>query len=200
MDARILRLNLAGQPLEWLSWQECACLYARNLVVWTLGGIVKKAYGGHSRISGEQSSIELPAIIACDGRRLAPIRHIPPLTNPALFYRDGCRCLYCGKTFPFSMLSRDHVMPTSRGGADRWENVVTSCKRCNQHKGDLLLSESDMELLALPYRPNAYEYLALMNSLRIRGDQMDYLRPKFSRYKGVRTASAQSEIDHSMSM
>ena len=40
-----------------------------------------------------------------------------------------------------------------------------------------------MELIALPYRPNASEYLALINSDRIRGDQMDYLKPGFKRYK-----------------
>ena len=185
MDARILRLNLAGQPLEWLSWQETACLYARELVVWTLGGVVKKAHGGYSRATGNRSSIELPAIVACDGERLAPVRNSPPLTNRALFFRDNCQCLYCGQFFPLSSLSRDHVIPTSRGGKNRWENVVAACKRCNQHKGDHLLSEISMDLLALPYKPNPYEYLALINSTRIRGDQMEYLRPKFSRYEGA---------------
>ena len=37
---RILRLNVAGQPVEWLSWQDAVCLYARELVVWTLGDAV----------------------------------------------------------------------------------------------------------------------------------------------------------------
>lgn len=37
MQARILRLNLAGQPLDWLTWQEASCLYVRDLVTWSLG-------------------------------------------------------------------------------------------------------------------------------------------------------------------
>jgi hypothetical protein len=37
-----------------------------------------------------------------------------------------------------------------------------------------------MELLALPFCPNTAEYLALINSERIRGDQMEFLRPQFS--------------------
>jgi len=78
-------------------------------------------------------------------------------------------------------LSRDHVHPISRGGRDRWNNVVAACKRCNQHKGNRLLSETGMELLALPFCPNTAEYLALINSDRIRGDQMEFLRPQFSR-------------------
>ena len=38
-----------------------------------------------------------------------------------------------------------------------------------------------MELLALPYVPNMAEYLALTNSHRIRGDQMEFLRGQFGR-------------------
>lgn len=184
MDARILRLNLAGQPIEWLHWKACVTLYARGIVVWSLGGVVRTIRGGRSRVSGLQTGIDLPAIVACDGERMMKIRSESPLTNEALFYRDNCQCLYCGQYFSFSELSRDHVVPSSRGGKDRWENVVAACKRCNQFKGNRLLCETRMELRALPYRPNPYEYMALINSRRIRGDQFEYLRPRFSKYKG----------------
>lgn len=187
VEARILRLNLAGQPIEWLHWKDAVCLYARDLVVWTLGGVVKQVYGGRSRLTGRQSFIKLPAIVACSGDRLAKVRINPPLTNSALFYRDKSQCMYCGYYFKFSELSRDHVLPSSRGGKDRWENVVAACKRCNQRKGNALLTEIGMELIALPFKPNPSEYLALINSDRIRGDQMDYLRPQFNHYSGVET-------------
>lgn len=182
MEPRILRLNMAGQPIEWLSWKESVCLYARDLVGWSLGGVVRKVKGGRSRLTGKQSSIALPSIIACDGQRLAPMRLQPPLTNTSLFHRDNFQCMYCGFHFAADQLSRDHVHPLSRNGLDKWENVVAACKRCNQRKGDSLLSEINMPLLALPYRPNPYEYLALINSLRIRGDQMEYLQPRFNNY------------------
>ncbi len=183
MEARILRLNIAGQPIEWLSWKESVCLHARGLVAWSLGGSVRTVRGGRSRLTGEQSMLVLPSIIACDGERLSPMRLQPPLTNNSLFHRDNFQCLYCGYHFAPEDLSRDHVHPVSRGGQDKWENVVASCKRCNQRKGNYLLSEINMPLLALPYRPNPYEYLALINSRRIRGDQMAYLKPKFTRYE-----------------
>lgn len=182
MEPRILRLNLAGQPVEWVNWRQGVCLYARDLVAWSLGGVVRQVKGGRSRITGNQSIMKLPSIIACGGERLTPIRLRPPLTNMALFHRDNFQCLYCGDYFDSSALSRDHVHPVSRGGRDRWENVVAACKRCNQRKGNYLLKEIDMPLIALPYRPNPYEYLALINSHRIRGDQIDYLRPQFNHY------------------
>jgi len=186
MESRILRLNIAGQPVEWLHWKEAVCLHARDMVAWSLGGIAREVRGGYCRRTGLQSSIQLPAIIACGGRRIQRVRTNPLLTNEALFARDDYHCLYCGNLFEFASLSRDHVVPTSRGGRDRWENVVTACRRCNQHKGDRMLSEINMELIALPYRPNPYEYMALINSKRIRLDQMEYLRPQFSRYCGFK--------------
>lgn len=176
---RILRLNVAGQPVEWLSWQDAVCLYARELVVWTMGDAILEIRGGHSRVDGSQSHIDIHSIVACQGRVVSPMRHIPPLTNQALFGRDRSLCLYCGGEHSDSDLTRDHVVPKSRGGGDTWDNVVAACRRCNHRKGDRLLHECGMELLALPYVPNFAEYLALINSGRILGDQMDFLKQQF---------------------
>jgi hypothetical protein len=167
MQTRILRLNLAGQPIDWLHWEEAVCLYARDLVSWTLGDIVRTVHGGVSRITG--------------GEQMARPRTNSPLSNPTLFARDAYLCLYCAREFPSAQLTRDHIHPTSRGGEDRWENVVSSCRRCNQHKADRTPEEANMQLVALPFKPNNAEYLALLNSRRIRGDQMEFLRGQFSK-------------------
>ena len=156
------------------------CLYAREIVVWTIGDPVLRIRGGQSRIDGEASVLELHSIIACDGRVVSRESVVPPLTNRALFGRDRNLCLYCGKDFADGELTRDHVVPVSRGGDDNWDNVVAACKRCNHFKGSRLLHECGMQLMALPYAPNFAEYLALINSGRILGDQMDFLRKSFA--------------------
>ena len=187
MELQILRLNIAGQPIEWLNWQEAVTLYAREIVAWSLGDTIRKVYGGTCRATGLQTMIALPSILACDGGRLARARSTYPLNNRTLFSRDGHICMYCGGKFPDSVLTRDHIIPLSKGGRDVWENVVTSCRRCNQHKGNALLEDANMELLAMPYRPNLAEYLALVNSRRIRADQMEFLSSQFS--KNYRTTN-----------
>lgn len=141
---------------------------------------MQRVRGGLCRATGRRSEIHLPSIIACGGGQLARPRANYPLSNPALFARDRHHCLYCAQPFAANALTRDHVVPLSRGGRDRWENVVTACRRCNQHKGSRLLEEIGWELLALPYRPNNAEYLALINSRRILADQMDFLATQFS--------------------
>lgn len=190
MSVRILRLNTAGLPVEWLSWQEAVCLHARELVSWTFGEEVMAVHGGHSRLTGEQTVVTLNSIIACKGKVFSNSRKEPPLTNRALFRRDQNVCLYCGNHFAEVKLSRDHVIPISRGGLDIWTNVVTACKRCNARKGSLLPDECHMELLALPYLPNHAEYLALSHSGRILGDQMAFLRKQFSSNSRMLTDTA----------
>ena len=88
--------------------------------------------------------------------------------------------MYCARQFTPIQLTRDHILPTSSGGTDRWENVVCACRRCNQFKANRTPEEANMELIALPYKPNNAEYLALTNSSRILGDQMAFLRSQFS--------------------
>jgi len=100
---------------------------------------------------------------------------VPALTNRALFARDGYVCMYCGDQFPASLLTRDHIIPTSKGGADVWVNVSTACKFCNNSKGARRPHEAGMPLLAVPYVPNHAEYLILRNR-NILTDQMQFLK------------------------
>ena len=73
-------------------------------------------------------------------------------------------------------------------GQDDWTNVVTACKRCNTRKGNRLLSECSMELLALPYRPNRAEYLALTHSGQSWGINGVSQSPVFERKPVIRPA------------
>lgn len=178
---RVLRLNVAGAPIEWLNWQQATCLYSRDIIAWTYGEPLVDVFGGINRRSGQLSAVTLHSIIACRGPVQNHSNRLPGLSNQALFNRDHHLCLYCGQRFNSEALTRDHVIPISKGGSDRWTNLVTACRRCNQRKGDRTPEACQMPLLAVPYRPNRAEYLALMNSKRIRGDQMSFLSSHFSR-------------------
>jgi hypothetical protein len=180
-QSHILRLNIAGSPVEWLTWQEATTLYARELVTWTLGDTIRTVWGGTSRFTGERSTIALQSIIACAGELYSGRPKKAALSNKILFRRDQNLCMYCGKGFADRDLSCDHIVPTSRGGRNSWVNVVAACKRCNHFKQNRTPEEAGLELLALPFEPNSAEYLALVNSRRIRADQMDFLKAQFSK-------------------
>jgi hypothetical protein len=48
--------------------------------------------------------------------------------------RDNHACRYCGAAAPDVKLNVDHVIPTSLGGSDKPENLVTACADCNGGK------------------------------------------------------------------
>jgi hypothetical protein len=176
----ILRLDVAGRPVSWIPWQEAVCLYVKELVAWEVGETTISVYGGTSRLTGIQSSIQINSIIAVNGAVFSGhyTNHVPHLTNRELFRRDGNLCMYCGNTYHDRDLTRDHIIPRSQGGVDKWTNVVAACKRCNTAKGGRTPEESNMPLLAIPFVPNAAEYLALKNR-RILADQMEFLKRQF---------------------
>ena len=70
-----------------------------------------------------------------------------------IFARDGNRCQYCGKRFPTSELSLDHVIPRYRGGRSTWTNIVCACTDCNKRKGGLRPNEARMKLVRKPVKP-----------------------------------------------
>jgi len=181
---RLLSLDAHGRVLDWINWQDASCLYARGAVSWTLGDPCLHIHGGINRLSGLRSGMDLHPIIATRGhaRSRAPAP-TPNLTNAALFARDAHLCLYCGQQHSRSVLTRDHVMPLSKGGLDVWENVVTACFHCNSRKSNRTPQQAGMPLLAVPFRPSWIEHLILSNR-NILADQMAFLKaqlPKKSR-------------------
>ena len=186
---RFLGLDAHGRAMDWLSWQDATCLYARGAVAWTLGDPCLHVHGGISRASGQRSIVRLHPIIAARGHaRARAIDPTPALTNAALFARDHYLCLYCGVDTPRAALTRDHVLPVSRGGRDVWENVVSACYHCNSRKGSRTPQQAGMPLLAVPYRPSWIEHLILSNR-NILADQMAFLKAQLPR-KRVREPAA----------
>lgn len=175
----ILRLDVSGKPLRWISWQHAVVLSARDMIAWNAGESRFTLHGGYRR-DGARSQITIHSIIAVKGHVHSQRRHtgVPRLSNRELFLRDDHLCLYCGRHFPEHMLTRDHVRPLSKGGEDCWSNVVTACKACNHAKGARTPEEAGVQLLAVPFIPNRAEFLVLSNR-RILADQMDFLSRRF---------------------
>ncbi len=113
---------------------------------------------GERAFRSERRSLPCPTVI-----RLVRYVHVPrrfrrQVTNTFLFARDDYCCQYCGRHRSElrgrQFLTRDHVLPLSRGGRNTWENVVTSCSVCNNRKGNRLPAEAGMKVLGEPGEPN----------------------------------------------
>ncbi len=183
-EHQILRTEISGMPLEWISYQDAARLYFLGHVAYSCGSKLYTLHGGINSVSGRTSTLEINSIIATHGNSKATHKarlfYHTPLNNPALFKRDAYLCMYCGNHFYRSQLSRDHVTPLSQGGLNAWNNVVTACVRCNNHKAGRTPEQAAMELLAIPFTPTYAEYIYLQGR-SVLADQMEFLRAHFPR-------------------
>lgn len=177
----ILQLDVAGNPCRWITYEDAAYYYAKDLIAWTGSEDGFTIYGGENSITGSQSYMDMNTIIAVKGEiGDKGLFRVPTLTNRALFRRDQNICAYCGFEFKNEDLTRDHVQPRSRSGPDIWTNVVAACGGCNKVKDDRTPEEARMKLLYVPYAPNRAEFLILMNRT-ILADQMKFLMAKVSK-------------------
>ncbi len=183
----VLQLDVSGRPQDWISARDAAVLYASDAVAWTLGDTLHVLRGGWQRATGRMSRIEVHPIVAVRGAVPSRAwRTSPTLSNPKLFIRDRHFCAYCGGRFHADALTREHIVPVSRGGTDQWMNCITACRACNGRKGNRLPEEARMTLLYLPYVPSLHEDM-ILRGRRIVADQMDFLLasvPRSSRLHG----------------
>ncbi|MCE9530710.1 MAG: HNH endonuclease [Planctomycetes bacterium] len=78
-----------------------------------------------------------------------------------IFARDGNQCQYCGKKFPTSELSLDHVLPRTQGGKTTWENIVCACVDCNVRKGGRTPRQAHMTLIRKAEKPKRSPLLCM---------------------------------------
>lgn len=82
-------------------------------------------------------------------------------TRNLIYKRDNHRCAYCNSK---ENLTIDHIIPTSRGGKNTWENMISCCGRCNLKKGNRTPDEANMSLLITPKIPWNTLYLTIDTS------------------------------------
>ncbi|MEP6572235.1 MAG: HNH endonuclease [Gemmatimonadota bacterium] len=148
---RCLALNASYEPLTMVPVRR-----ALRLVIEGKAEIVEAE--GEDRVRSERLVLPRPAII-----RLVKFVHVPrrfrrQVTNTFLFARDEYCCQYCHRFGPElrhrECLTRDHLVPLSRGGSNEWTNVVTACSTCNTRKGNHLPDECGMHPRVPPVEPH----------------------------------------------
>ncbi len=107
---------------------------------------------GHDWVSTVNFHIAVPRIIRLLFYDRLP-RNDVKFNRRNIFARDKNLCQYCGKKFPTSELSLDHVTPRYMGGKSVWSNVVCACTNCNAKKGGRTPRQAGMTLIQKPQKP-----------------------------------------------
>ena len=107
---------------------------------------------GHDWVSTVNFHIAVPRII-----RLLFYDRLPrsevKFNRQNIFARDRNHCQYCGKRYPTTELSLDHIIPRSMGGKSVWKNIVCACVKCNVRKGGRTPHQAGLALIRKPVKP-----------------------------------------------
>lgn len=125
-------------------------------------------FAHHDWIRSVRFELAVPKVIRLLGYDRLP-RQTVKLNRRNLFARDRNQCQYCGRHFPTSELSIDHVVPRSQGGGDSWTNLVCSCVKCNARKGGRTPEQAGVSLI----RPAAQPKRNPMISIRLGQDRYE---------------------------
>ncbi len=178
LDASVLVLNKFYMAVHVISVRRAFCLLVKDLAeVITLddGRYTSYDFASWRDVSEARSQfrtadddfirtvhfeIQVPRVIRLLGFDRLPKTKVK-FNRRNIFARDSNRCQYCGKRFPTSELSLDHVLPRSRGGQATWDNIVCACVKCNVRKGGRTPWEAGMRLIQEPVKPKTSPTLSL---------------------------------------
>jgi len=129
-------------PLSLWPWQEAIkAVYLKRVNV---------AAEYEEVVRSEKLTLPLPSVIVLKNY-VVPTKTVP-FTRATLFLRDEFTCQYCG--YKGKDLTFDHVVPKSRGGKTRWDNVVAACQSCNLRKAAKTTSQAGFKLRKVPTKPS----------------------------------------------
>ena len=144
-NMNVLKLDSSFKPVEVISWQEAV------LLTW-----LKKAWAAEytdNWVNSAKETFQIPSVIVL-------FRYIDekffevPCVRRNIFLRDDYQCQYCSKHFKENELTIDHVIPCSKGGKTKWNNVVAACRGCNQKKGSYMPENAPVKLIRRPVAPS----------------------------------------------
>ncbi len=176
MDGQVLILNQNYEPLNITNMQRAITLLYL--------GKAEMVKAGSRIIRSERMAMPAPSVVRLSYFVKRPFPKLHP-TRRSLLARDNYTCQYCGRKD--GGLTIDHIIPKVRGGSEDWNNLVCSCIRCNNIKGDRTPEEAGMNLLRKPRRPGYVPYVSYPKFVAACHNQLwlEYLAPYAAGLEGV---------------
>jgi 5-methylcytosine-specific restriction endonuclease McrA len=147
---RSVLLTVGYEPLGIISWFKAINLYFEEKVevVWTYPD---------QKLHSFTQQFDWPSILTLKyDVRVRPEKVISPSTR-AILVRDLYTCQYCGCKLNSTTGTKDHVIPSSKGGKTVWTNLVAACRHCQLKKGDRFPDECGMIPISRPKAPTLVE-------------------------------------------
>lgn len=147
---RVLALSSNYEPIGTLSWKKAITLLFSNKVS------MLEEY--EDEIHSPSMKIKVPSVVVFKTNKFKRINSVR-FSRKNVWLRDEGKCQYCSLLINSNEFTIDHIHPKCDGGKSTWENVVVSCYKCNQKKGQKTLKESGLKLLKAPKKPTTLPFI-----------------------------------------
>ena len=144
----VLVLNGNFEPLN-------ICSIQRGMALLFLGKAEVLRFSD-AQVRSAEDSFSIPSVLRLHEVVRRPMPELK-ISRKSVLARDGYTCVYCGSR---ETLTIDHVFPRHRGGENTWENVVCSCLKCNNKKGNRTPQECGLRLPHPPRKPRYIPYIS----------------------------------------
>lgn len=168
LSRKVLLLNSSYEPLSLVTATKAVTL------IWRRVAESLELDAGYV-LRSPRYVFEVPSVVRLTQYIDVRARQNRVTNRHRILARDHYRCQYCGRRGTAFDLTLDHILPKSRGGRTVAENLVTSCRECNNRKSDRTPQEARMPLLT---NPNALYYGLERAELR----QAAVHRPEWRKY------------------
>ena len=138
--------NVSYEKIFDIDWKKAVVLFVN-------GKVISCTEEEFIEIRTTNGTFKLPKHLALKKYVYIPFKEFSP-TRKNIFKRDNHTCQYCSCKIEGTDATVDHIIPRSRGGKHRWENVVACCLKCNRKKGNRTPTEAKMNLLRYLKRPS----------------------------------------------
>ncbi len=144
---------------------------------WLAYSVENEPEDNEAYIQTVRMRIRVPKVLLLRDYDQLPVQEVR-FSRESLFERDNYRCQYCGNNFEEAHLNMDHVIPRDRGGRTSWENIVTSCIKCNTRKANRLPHQADMHLIRKPERPKWRPFISSLIGQNYDPDWENFIKMK----------------------
>ena len=151
---RIILLNADFTYLSTISWKQAVRLMVKGKVE-----VLKETKEVIHSAGNILKILVIPKILRLVKMIRTVFKNKVPFSKRNIFVRDNFTCQYCNASK--GRMTVDHVVPVSRGGRSKFDNCVTSCKKCNNKKDNRMPREAKMFLRKQPYAPTIMEFIII---------------------------------------
>lgn len=148
---RVLALSSNYEPVGTISWYKAITLL--------LSDKVSTLEEYDQVIRSPSVTMKIPSVVVFKTNKFKRINSVR-FSRKNVWLRDEGKCQYCSKAINSNEFTIDHVKPKCDGGQSSWDNVVVSCYKCNQKKGQKTLKESGLKLLKQPKKPTSLPFVS----------------------------------------